>query len=118
MSDSDSNVNINQETSDDKSSRSFIAIFISTFVSVFIAELGDKTQIATLILSAESGKPLIVFIGAATALICSSLVVVVLGRWLSNSVSQTRINFLTGLLMLTIGIWFGVQATQSFFFTS
>ena len=41
---------------------------------MFVAELGDKTQLATLLLSAQSGSPVLVFIGAALALIASSLV--------------------------------------------
>lgn len=58
--------------------------FITTFTTVFLAELGDKTQLAALLLSAQSGKPGVVFIGASLALICSSLVGVLLGRWLSK----------------------------------
>ena len=45
--------------------KSFLSIFITTFTTIFIAELGDKTQIATLMLSAESGKPILVFLGQA-----------------------------------------------------
>ena len=102
------------KSQDVSNKKSFLAIFVSTFVSVFLAELGDKTQVATLLLSAESGKPVIVFIGASIALICSTLVVVILGRWLSETISQVRIKFASGILMITIGIWFAFQAINSF----
>ena len=62
----------------------FTTVLVSTFSTVFLAELGDKTQLATLLLSAESGQPWLVFGGAALALICSSLVGVLVGRWLSS----------------------------------
>ena len=65
-------------------SRSFIAVLFSTFTTVFVAELGDKTQLATLLL-AQSGSPVLVFIGAALALIASSLVGVLVGQWLAKT---------------------------------
>tara|TARA_Y100001968_G_scaffold296315_1_gene304418 strand:- start:4293 stop:4643 length:351 start_codon:yes stop_codon:yes gene_type:complete len=95
-------------------SNTFINIFISTFISVFLAELGDKTQIATLILSAQSGKPLLVFTGAALALICSTLFVVLLGNWLSKNVPQIRIRIISSFIMIFIGLWFGFQAIEAF----
>ena len=64
--------------------KSFFSVFITTFTTIFIAELGDKTQVATLMLSAESGKPLVVFIGSSIALISSSIVGVLIGKWLSK----------------------------------
>ena len=80
----------------------FLSIFLTTFTTIFIAELGDKTQIATLMLSAESGEPLVVFIGSSLALVSSSLVGVLIGKWLSNRVSPNRFAFFTGLLMIII----------------
>tara|TARA_Y100000768_G_scaffold239409_1_gene181263 strand:+ start:1849 stop:2175 length:327 start_codon:yes stop_codon:yes gene_type:complete len=88
-----------------KEEKNFSSIFITTFTTIFIAELGDKTQLATLLLSAESGKPIIVFIGSSLALIGSSLIGVLIGKWLSNKISPNRFSFFTGLLMLIISIF-------------
>ena len=85
--------------------KKFSSIFITTFTTIFIAELGDKTQIATLMLSAESGKPIIVFIGSSIALISSSLVGVLIGKWLSNKVSPNKFALFTGLLMIIISLF-------------
>ena len=93
---------INLEKENDNSEKRFSSIFITTFTTIFIAELGDKTQIATLMLSAESGKPIIVFIGSSFALISSSLVGVLLGKWLSKKISPNKFSFFTGLLMILI----------------
>ena len=85
--------------------KSFISIFITTFTTIFIAELGDKTQIATLMLSAESGKPIIVFLGSSLALISSSVVGVLIGKWLSKKISPRKFAFFTGFLMIIISIF-------------
>ena len=94
--------------------KGFSAIFITTFTTIFIAELGDKTQIATLMLSAESGKPIIVFIGSSLALISSSLVGVLIGKWLSNKISPTRFAFFTGFLMIIISIFLAYDTIKSY----
>lgn len=86
---------------------------LSTFTTVFVAELGDKTQLATLLLSAQSGQPLLVFIGAALALICSSLVGVLVGQWLSTILPPERLEQMAGVLMVGLGLWLGFQALQS-----
>ena len=82
----------------------FSSIFITTFTTIFIAELGDKTQIATLMLSAESGKPIIVFIGSSLALISSSLVGVLIGKWLSKKISPSNFALFAGALMIIISL--------------
>ena len=85
--------------------RSFLSIFITTFTTIFIAELGDKTQIATLMLSAESGKPIIVFLGSSLALISSSVVGVLIGKWLSKKISPSKFALFTGALMIIISVF-------------
>ena len=96
------NSNLEKEVSEEKS---FLSILITTFSTIFIAELGDKTQVATLMLSAESGRPLVVFIGSSLALISSSIVGVLVGKWLSEKVPPSKFAFFTGLLMILISIF-------------
>ena len=95
-------MNFNSDKEGENIEKRFSSVFLSTFTTIFIAELGDKTQIATLMLSAESGKPIIVFIGSSIALISSSLVGVLIGKWLSNKISPNKFAFFTGLLMIII----------------
>ncbi len=98
-------MNIKKNTEEKNLEKGFITIFLTTFTTIFIAELGDKTQIATLMLSAESGKPLVVFIGSSLALISSSIVGVLIGKWLSEKISPSKFNFSAGVLMIIISIF-------------
>ena len=98
-------MNSKLEDNDNNLEKSFSSIFFTTFTTIFIAELGDKTQVATLVLSAESGKPLIVFIGSSFALISSSIVGVLIGKWLSQKISPNKFAFFTGILMIIISLY-------------
>ena len=91
-------------------SQAWLTVFLSTATTVFLAELGDKTQLAALLLSAESGRPAVVFVGASLALISSSLVGVVLGRWLSRLMAPQQLERGAGVLMVVLGLWLGRQA--------
>ncbi len=84
---------------------SFWAVFSSTFITIFLAEMGDKTQLVTLLMSAESQAPWIVFIGAALALISTSLVGVLLGYWLSKKLSPKNLDLSVAILLLLITAW-------------
>ena len=88
----------------------WLTVFLTTATTVFLAELGDKTQLAALLLSAQSGQPVTVFVGASLALICSSLVGVLLGRWLSTVMPAHQLERAAGLLMVALGLWLGRQA--------
>ena len=107
-------MNIKLEKEEKDVEKRFSSIFLTTFTTIFIAELGDKTQIATLMLSAESGMPIIVFIGSSLALISSSLVGVLIGKWLSNKVSPNKFAFFTGLLMIIISTFLAYDILNSY----
>ncbi|MEL6350524.1 MAG: TMEM165/GDT1 family protein [Cyanobacteria bacterium J06627_28] len=82
----------------------FWAVFLSTFITIFLAELGDKTQVTTLLMSAESNAPITVFLGAGSALIATSLIGVLLGQWLAKRVSEETLDICAGILLLLITI--------------
>jgi putative Ca2+/H+ antiporter (TMEM165/GDT1 family) len=94
--------------------KGFLSIFFTTFTTIFIAELGDKTQIATLMLSAESGRPIIVFIGSSLALISSSVVGVLLGKWLSKKISPSIFALFTGALMMIISVFLAYDTLKNY----
>ena len=83
----------------------FWRVFVSTFGAIFLAELGDKTQVAILLMSADSGQPWVVFLGAGTALIATSLVGVWVGQWLSKHVSPRTLDTVAGAMLLGITVW-------------
>lgn len=87
-------------------------IFGSTFLTIFLAEFGDKTQLSTLLMSAQSQSPWVVFLGSAAALITTSLLGVLLGRWLANRLAPRTMQKLTGVSLLLIAamlLWDVVQ---------
>ncbi len=81
-----------------------LSLFISTFITVFLAEMGDKTQIATIAISGTSLNPKAVFIGSAAALVMASLIGAIAGGSLSNLVPQGIIKLVAAVGFLIIGI--------------
>jgi putative Ca2+/H+ antiporter (TMEM165/GDT1 family) len=79
-----------------------LGVFSSTFLTILMAEMGDKTQLATMLMSAQSQSPWIVFAGAGAALVSTSLVGVLLGRWLSKHITPKTLNLLGGILLVSI----------------
>ncbi|HBE20833.1 MAG TPA: hypothetical protein DEG17_22120 [Cyanobacteria bacterium UBA11149] len=80
------------------------SIFSSTFLTIFLAEMGDKTQLSTLLIAAESQSPWVVFAGSAIALIATSLVGVLIGYWLSQKVSPKTMEKSAGILLIFISV--------------
>ncbi|WP_256377873.1 TMEM165/GDT1 family protein [Synechococcus sp. PCC 7502] len=73
-------------------------------MTVFLAEIGDKTQITTMMITAESDSPWIVFLGAAIALISTSFLGVAAGKWLSRIFSPYWLDTLAGLSFIILAI--------------
>ena len=91
-----------------------LSLIISTFLTVFIAELGDKTQLATLTISGTSNKPFAVFLGSSLALISSSVVGVLIGKWLSKKISPSKFALFTGALMILISIFLAYETFKNY----
>jgi putative Ca2+/H+ antiporter (TMEM165/GDT1 family) len=76
------------------------------FVSVFLAELGDKTQLATLLFASNDKMSRWgVFSAAALALVVSSALAVTLGGQISRWISAERLHLLAGIGFIAIGVW-------------
>ena len=76
------------------------------FLSVFLAELGDKTQLATLFFASNPAASKVgVFAAAAGALVVSSLLAVAIGAQLGAWLPPERLKILGGLGFIAIGLW-------------
>jgi putative Ca2+/H+ antiporter (TMEM165/GDT1 family) len=84
--------------------KSTAAIFGTTFITIFLAEIGDKTQLSTLLMSAESHAPWVVFLGSGVALITTSLLGVLLGSWISSRLSPKTVEKSAGVMLLLISL--------------
>lgn len=83
-----------------------LRLFATVFVTIFVAELGDKTQLATLLYAAESRNPkLVVFVAAAAALVLTSAIGVLAGAAVSRFVSPRLLSWVAGAGFIAIGLW-------------
>ena len=80
------------------------SLLLSTFLTIFIAELGDKTQLATLTISGTSNKPLAVFLGSSTALVFASLLGALAGGSISNFVPEIILKSIASVTFFIIGL--------------
>jgi len=82
---------------------------------VFLAELGDKTQLATFCLSADCDSKTTVFLGSAGALVLSSLIAVLCGTAISRLLPSDYIKLGAGVFFVAVGIWMLLTAARSAF---
>ena len=79
-------------------------VFITTFGVLFLAEMGDKTQLAAMTMAAQSKKPLAVFLGAALALTAVSAIGVVVGGLLGQFVPLIWVKRVSAMAFILIGV--------------
>lgn len=84
-------------------------LFASTFGAIFVAELGDKTQLAALSLSAGATSKWTVFAGSALALVATSAIAVGAGEAVSRFVSPLWLRRIAGVVFLVMGALFLIR---------
>jgi putative Ca2+/H+ antiporter (TMEM165/GDT1 family) len=84
----------------------------SAFLMIFLAELGDKTQLSTFAFASQSKSPLSVFLGASLALVLSSLIGVALGGLIGRFVPERVMKVLAAVVFLGFGVWTLVEAIR------
>ncbi|MDX2015447.1 MAG: TMEM165/GDT1 family protein [Myxococcaceae bacterium] len=85
----------------------------TTFAAVFIAELGDKTQLATLSFATSGQSRVSVFVGSALALVATSAIAVVGGEALARVVPPLVLQRLAGVAFVAIGAWVLVSTCRA-----
>ena len=83
-----------------------LQLFATVFATVFVAELGDKTQLATLLYAAEAQNPkLTIFAASASALVVSAAIGVAAGSAVAQYVSPKVLTWVAGAGFIAIGVW-------------
>ena len=83
-----------------------IRIFATVFSTIFVAELGDKTQLATLLYASDASHPkLTVFAASASALVLTSAIGVLAGSWIGTHVNPSLLRWIAGLGFIAVGLW-------------
>ena len=79
-------------------------VFLATFGAIFLAEMGDKTQLAAMTMAAETKRPWTVFLGASFALACVSALGVVVGGTLGHVLPLDIIKRAAAVIFIGIGV--------------
>lgn len=89
-----------------------LKLLLGVFATIFAAELGDKTQLATLLFAADHPQQRWgVFIAAAAALVLSAAVAVLLGHWVSQYLEPRMLSRIAGVGFILIGAWTLIAST-------
>lgn len=80
-------------------------LFATTFVTIFLAEMGDKTQFAALAASAQTKNTTLVLIAVVLALALAGALGVLFGRFLGQVINPAVMKWISGSLFIAAGIW-------------
>jgi len=87
-----------------------LKLFFMAFGMLFLAELGDKTQLAVFTLVTQYKKPLPIFLGASLALVLVTLIGTLFGEVVSRYVPPAYLKLAAGILFVGIGIFVLIEA--------
>ncbi len=90
-----------------------LKVLLTTFGIIFLAELGDKTQLAILAFAAGSKSRAAVFLGSSAALVLMSLLAVVFGSVVGRFVPANYIRTGAGALFVILGLWILLYPTSN-----
>jgi len=85
-----------------------LRVFLSTFALLFVAELGDKTQLAVITMTAKHKMPVAIFLGATLALAAVTLIGVLGGELLTRVIPEAALRKIAAVLFVIMGVlmWF------------
>jgi putative Ca2+/H+ antiporter (TMEM165/GDT1 family) len=88
-------------------------LFATTFAAIFVAELGDKTQLATLSLAAEAKSRWVVFAASALALVATSAIAVLAGDVVARFIPPIWLKRGAAVLFVVLGVWMLVKSGEA-----
>lgn len=87
---------------------------LTVFATIFMAELGDKTQLATVLFAANAKlNPWLIFLASSLALVCAAGLGVLAGGWVSRHVDTRTLSMVAGAGFILIGAWTLLSALRS-----
>ncbi|HAM34834.1 MAG TPA: hypothetical protein DEB40_04515 [Elusimicrobia bacterium] len=84
-------------------------IFLEAFAALFVAEFGDKTQLAVITLTASTQKPWAVFLGASLALTAVTAIGVLFGQTAMRLVPEAVMQRVAATAFIAIGVWMWIK---------
>jgi putative Ca2+/H+ antiporter (TMEM165/GDT1 family) len=87
---------------------------LAVVATIFMAELGDKTQLATVLFAAKAQhSPWLIFVASSAALVCAAGLGVLAGSWVARHVDTRMLSIVAGVGFIAIGAWTVIAAVRS-----